>query len=108
MDERISYNDLKDYEHLFTMTPSFVLKRMAKRNSNLIDRFRPTVESHLSKLNDEQKVKLGIILNSEVEDLQDFLSEAYMKTKIKQYKILADPKNRGFIELNLSELRKMI
>ena len=108
MTDKISYDDLKEYQHLFTLTPSFVLKRMAKKNSNLVAKFRQSIESHLSKLDDEQKIKLDLILNSDVDDLQSLLAEAYLKTKMKQYEILADPKYKDFIELNINELKKII
>ena len=108
MDDKISYEDLKEHEHLFLLAPSFVLKSMAKRNSNLVGRFHSAVEAHLNKLTEDQRRKLDIILNSDVVELQKLLGEAYRKTKIKQYEILADPKHRAFIELNLAELRKLI
>lgn len=108
MEDRITYDDLKEHEHLFTMAPSFVLKRMARRNSNVVAKFKPAIESHLDKLNDEQRRKLQIILDSDVEDLQDLLRRAYVQTRLKQYEILSNPRNRGFIELNLNELRKLI
>ena len=108
MTDKISYDDLKEYQHLFTLAPSFVLKRMAKKNSNLVAKFRQSIESHLSKLDDEQKIKLDLILNSDVDDLQSLLAEAYLKTKMKQYEILADPKYKDFIELNINELKKII
>lgn len=108
MKDEITYDDLKEHEHLFTLAPAFVLKRMAGRNSNLVLKFKSTIESHLNQLNGEQKNKLHIILNSDVDDLQNLLMQAYIQTKIKQYEILANPKNREFIELNLRELRKLI
>lgn len=108
MEEKISYDDLKEHEHLFTMAPSFVLKGMARRNSNLVDKFGSAIVAHLNRLDDEQKRKLYIILNTEVEELQKLLMEAYIKTRIKQYEILANPKYKEFIELNLNELRKLI
>lgn len=108
MTDKISYDDLKEYQHLFTLAPSFVLKRMAKKNSNLVAKFRQSIESHLSKLDDEQKIKLDLILNSDVDDLQSLLAEAYLKTKMKQYEILANPKYKDFIELNINELKKII
>lgn len=108
MEERISYDDLKEHEHLFTLAPSFILKRMARKNSNLVDKFKSTIESHLNKLSDEQKAKLHIILDSDVDELQELLRQAYEKTRIKQYEILANPKYKEFIELNLRELRKLI
>lgn len=108
MEDKISYDDLKEHEHLFTLAPSFVLKRMARKNSNLVVKFKSAIESHLNKLSDEQKSKLNVILNSEVEELQELLGQAYKRTKIKQYEILANPKYKEFIELNLNELRKLI
>ncbi len=108
MEDKISYKDLEEYEHLFSLAPSFVLKRMAKRNSNVVQKFQSRIEDHLNKLNDEQKNKLHIMLNSDVDYLQDLLAEAYTKTGLKQYKILADPKNKKFIEVNLNELKKLV
>lgn len=108
MENEITFDDLKEHQHLFTLAPSFILNGMARRNSNLVKKFQPTIESHLNKLNDEQKSKLDIILNSDVDHLQGVLREAYMQTKIKQYEILSNPKNKGFIELNLNELKKLI
>jgi hypothetical protein len=108
MDDKISYSDLEEHQHLFTLAPSFILERMAKKNSNLVHKFKSAVQSHMNSLTDAQKSKLDIILNSDVEDLQDLLAEAYRKTKIKQYKILANPKYKEFIELNLKELRDML
>ncbi|WP_405305587.1 hypothetical protein [Methanobrevibacter sp.] len=108
MREKITYDDLKEHEHLFLLAPSFILGGMAKRNSNLITKFRPAVESHLNKLSDDERSKLHVILDSDIDDLQKLLRQAYIKTKIRQYAILSDPKNRDFIELNLNELRKLI
>ena len=108
MDDKISYKDLEDYQHLFTLAPAFVLKRMASKNSNLVGKFKSTIESHLHGLNEEQRIKLNIILKSDVDELQGLLREAYDKTNIKQYGILSNPKYREFIERNLDELRKMV
>lgn len=107
MDEKITYEDVLEHQHLFALVPTFVLERMAKRNSNLVDKFRPNIISHMNSLSDNQRAKLDIILNSDVDDLQAIMKEAYAKTNKKQYRILADPKYRQFIELNLDELRKL-
>lgn len=108
MENGITYEDLKEHEHLFTLAPPFILKTMAKRNSNLVNKFKSTVESHLNNLTDEQRNKLDIILNSDVRELQNLLANAYIQTRIKQYEILSNPKYKEFIELNLNELRKLI
>ena len=107
-ENEITYADIKEYESLFTLEPSFLLERFAKRNSNLVLKFKSTIESHIDNLNDDQKNKLDIILKTDVEDLQNILYEAYMKSNKKQYKILANPEYKDFIEFNLDEIRKMV
>ena len=84
MDDEITYEDVMEYEKLFVMAPSFLLERFAKRN------------------------KLDIILKTPTSELQEIMNEAYIKTNIKQYKILANPKYEDFIENNLDEIRKLI
>lgn len=108
MNDEITYEDIKDYETLFTLAPSFLLERFARKNKNLVLKFKPTIESHLSNLTDEQKNKLDLILNADVDELQSMLHEAYMKSNKKQYEILANPKYKQFIELNLGEIRKIV
>jgi len=107
MSDKISYEDVREYEHLFTLTPAFALQMMAKRNSNLVLKFKSTIVHHLNSLDDQQKEKLDIILNTNVEELQKIMAEAFLKTNLKQYKILSDPKNKDFIEKNISELKKL-
>ena len=108
MEDKLTYDDVKDYEHLLTLAPPFLLKRMAKKNSNLVNKFKPRVQSFLNSLSDNQKRKLDILLVTDVYDLQELMGEAYSKSNKKQYKILADPKNREFIELNIEELKKIV
>lgn len=108
MDEKLSVDDVLQYNHMVTKAPSFLLGRMAKKNSNLITKFKSPIQSYLGKLNDDQRNKLQIVLNSDVDDLQALMKEAYDKTNVKQYKILADPKNKDFIEFNINELRKIV
>ena len=92
MTDKITYDDVIEYTHLFTMVPSFVLEMMARKNSNF----------------DDQKNKLDIILNSDIDELQFVMDEAYRKTGKKQFKILANPKYKDFIQHNLSEIKKLI
>ena len=107
-DEKISYEDIKEYEHLFKKVPTFLLGSFAKRNKNLVLKFESQVLKYLAMLNDNQKKKLGIVLNTEIDELQALLNEAYRNSGIKQYKILANPKNKEFIENNLNEIRRII
>ena len=108
MSEKITYDDIKRYEHLFTMAPSFMLGAMAKRKSNLVSKFEPKIKSTLAKLNDTQKQKLEALLNADTSDLQEIMGIGYKETHKKQYKILADPKNKEFIEKNIKELKKLV
>ncbi|WP_407380344.1 hypothetical protein [Methanobrevibacter sp.] len=108
MSDGISYEDVKEHHYLFTLAPAFILKMMAGTNSNLVSKFKSTVQYYMDGLTDEQKSKLDIILSSDIDDLQIIMDESYRKTKKEQYKILADPKNKEFIKKNLDELRKMI
>lgn len=108
MEEKITCDDVLEYQHFLKLVPPFLLGRMAKKNSNLVKKFESKVQSYLSNLNDIQRKKLHILLNSDISDLQAIMGEAYRKTNKKHYKILADPSNREFIELNIQELRKMV
>ena len=106
-DGKISYNDIREYEHLFTMAPSFLLERFAKKEKNLVLKFKSKIEPRLNALNDVQKEKLEIILSTDVAQLQSIMMEAYKKTGINQYRILGNPKYSNFIELNMNEVRKI-
>ena len=106
--DKITYNDVVEYQHFFKLVPPFLLERMAKKNSNLVKKFESKVKSYLNNLSDNQQKKLDIMLTSDVGELQEVMGEAYEKTNKKQYKILANPSYKEFIELNLDEIRKMI
>nr|WP_295163195.1 hypothetical protein [uncultured Methanobrevibacter sp.] len=106
--EKITYNDVREYEKLFTLAPSFVLERIARKNTNLVLKFEGAIQSYLENLTDNQKNKLGIILSSDVDELQSIMKEAYQRSGKKQYRILANPKYKSFIENNLDGIRKMI
>lgn len=107
-ENEITYEDIAEYESLFSLAPSFLLERFAKRNSNLVLKFKLTIQSHIRNLNDDQKRKLDIILSSDAGHLQSLMAEAYQRSNKKQYNILSNPKYRDFIELNISEIRKMV
>jgi len=104
----ISFDDVMEYDHLFTMAPAFILNMMVNTNSNLVLKFKSTIQYYMDGLTDEQKSMLNVILSSDIDDLQQIMDESYRKTNKEQYKILANPNNKEFIEKNLSELRKMI
>ena len=108
MSDKISYEDIKPYEELFTATPAFFFFFFAKRKTNFVLKFKSKVESFLDGLDDNQKKKLDIVLNSDTDELQAVMADAYEKTNIKQYKILANPKYKEFIQININEIENMI
>lgn len=108
MEEKITIEDVEEFEHLFSIVPPFILKRMAKKNTNIVKKFPSQVQSHLDSASDEEMKKLHIVLNSDVDELQAIMDEAYNKTNKKQFKVLADPDYKEFIEINIAELKKII
>lgn len=107
-EDKITYDDVEEHEMLFKFVPSFLLERFAKNNTNLVLKFGSRVRSFMGTLNDTQKKKLSIVLDSDVEELQSILADAYSRTNIKQYAILANPDYRQFIEINIDEMRKIV
>lgn len=107
-EDKITYSDVKEYESLFQLAPSFLIERFAKKNTNLVLKFESKIKGYINNLTAEQKSKLEIILNSDVDELQSVMREAYEKTGKKQFKILANPNYRQFIENNISELKRII
>lgn len=107
-ENKITMKDVEAYEKFFSLIPSFLLERYAKKNTNLVLKFKSKVESYMAKMSDGQKLKLDILLNSDVDELQGLMNDAYQDTNKKQYKILANPKYKPFIETNIEELRQIV
>ena len=108
MDDKITYADIEEYSHLFTLAPAFVLETMARTNANLVSKFHSSIRHYMDNLNPDQRGKLIIILSSDIDYLQEKMAEAFRKTRKKQYGVLANPAHKRFIEKNLNELRKML
>ena len=107
-EEKITYDDIKEFEDLFTLAPPFILERFAKKNTNFVLKFKSKAQSFIDGLNDEQMDKFNIVLNTDIDELQSVMNDAYEQSGKKQYKILANPKYKEFIEINLNELKNMI
>lgn len=107
-DDRISYRDVREYEDLFNLAPAFILEMFARKNTNIVLKFQSQIMEHISNLDEEQKRKLDLILMTDIAELQSIMMETYKKTKMKQYKVLANPKYHEFIEKNFNELRKLV
>ena len=108
MSDKITYEDIEEYGSLFSMAPSFLLEGFARKNTNIVLKFKPTIQARLDNMTEAQSHKLDLILNMAIEDIQVLMNQAYQRTNIKQYKILSNPKYRQFIEDNLNEIRKMM
>ena len=74
----------------------------------MVLKFESKVKSFLNNLSDNQKHKLDIVLNSEVDELQSIMEDAHSRTELKQYEILSNPNYKEFIETNLDEVRRII
>ena len=107
-EEKISYKDVQEYEKFFTLIPPFLLERFAKKNTNIVLKFKSRIESFMANMSENQKNKLDLVLNSDIDELQRIMGEAYSLSNKKQYKILANPKYKQFIVDNLDEVRKMV
>ena len=57
--EEITYSDVKEYEKLFTLAPSFLLERFAKRNTNIVKKFDSQVEGFLINLKSKKEIGSG-------------------------------------------------
>lgn len=108
MSDKLTCDDVVKYEHVVSKVPSFLLGRMAKRNSNLVGKFESQIKPRLENISGERKRLLDIILSSDVAELQQVMAEAHQRTGKKQFKILSESKHAGFIERNLDEVRKLL
>ena len=106
--DKITYEDIKKYEFIFSKAPTMVLKVMIKTTADVVAKFKTKILLVASGLNDNQKSLIKKVFNMNVDEIQQLMDEAYKKSNIKQYKILADKNSKKFIEKNLDELKKLI
>lgn len=104
----ITEKDVIETLDLFTKVPSILLRRWVSKNSNLVKSFQSQMESYKSRLSSRDMARVEKVMEMPVEELQEILKKAYVRTGKKQLKILADPKARPFIVLNLQEARKIL
>lgn len=105
---KLTYEDVKPYEGLVSKIPTLILKRMIRKNSNLVSKFESVICSYLGNLTPQQKEQLNLMLESDIDELQALAAESYEKSGIKAFKLMADPNCKDFIELNIAELKKLI
>ena len=106
--EEITEKDIIDMMYLVNKVPSLLLKQMVSRNSNVVKRFEGQINSYKNRLSDENIAKIEKVMEMPVSELQEILRRAYLETKKKQLKILAEPKAQPFIEKNRQELKKVL
>ncbi len=75
---------------------------------NAVESFKDQITEYKSQLNDEDKIIIRRIIEMPITELQNLLNECYLKTKLEQFKILADPKAEQFLTVNVQELKKVL
>lgn len=105
---KLGYEDIKQYEFILDKVPSFLLGSMIRKNANLVKKFESIILSKLNSLTSVQEEQLDIVLNLDIDEIQNILKDAYNKSGKKQYKQLSDSKSADFIEKNLLELKKLV
>jgi hypothetical protein len=75
---------------------------------NAVESFKDQIKEYKSQLTEEDKEKIRRIIEMPIPELQNLLNECYLKTKLEQFKILADPKAEQFLTVNVQELKKVL
>jgi hypothetical protein len=102
---KITEEDVLGLMDSFTRVPSFILKRMVSKNLNVVKSFENQILEYKSQLTDEELLKIELVMNMPVPELQDILYSVYQSTDKKQLKILADSNAEPFIIKNLGQLK---
>jgi hypothetical protein len=105
---KITEDDVIDALDLFTRVPSIILRRWVSKESNIVKSFHGQLESYKNRLSDQDMVRVEMVMEMPVDEMQAILKRAYNRTGKKQLKILADPKAKPFIILNMEEGRKIL
>lgn len=67
MEDKITLNDVEQYQHFLNKIPAFLLRIMAKRNSSIVKKFESRIKSHIVNLSDSERKKLDVLLNTDME-----------------------------------------
>lgn len=101
---KISEDDVIELLDIFTKVPSIILKGIVSGKSNVVKSFESQIIEYKTQLSDDELIKIQIVLEMPVPELQEILHNTYKKTGKKQLKILSEPKAVPFIEKNLNQL----
>jgi hypothetical protein len=102
---KITEEDVLGLMDSFTRVPSFILKRMVSKNLNVVKSFESQILEYKSQLTDEELLKIEIVMNMPVPELQEILYDVYESSSKQQLKILADSNAEPFIIKNLVQLK---
>jgi hypothetical protein len=102
---KITEEDVLGLMDSFTRVPSFILKRMVSKNLNVVKSFESQILEYKSQLTDEELLKIEIVMNMPVPELQEILYNVYESSSKQQLKILADSNAEPFIIKNLVQLK---
>lgn len=105
---KISEEDVIDLLDIFTKVPSIILKGIVAGKSNVVKSFESQILEYKSQLSPEEIIKIKLVLETPVNELQEILYNSYKKTGKKQLKILSESKAEPFIEKNLNQLEEIL
>jgi len=105
---KFSEEDVIDLLDIFTKVPSIILKGIVAGRSNIVKSFETQILEYKSQLSPEEIIKIKLVLETPVSELQKILYNSYKKTGKKQLKILSESKAEPFIEKNLDQLEKIL
>lgn len=88
--------------------PPYVVDKYVSLDINAVDEFEDQIKDYKNKLGEEDLLKIKKIIDTPVKELQDVLNELYQETNMEQFKIMADPKAKPLIDLNVRELRRVL
>jgi len=100
----INKKDIMGVMHVFTRVPPIMLKMVVKGNKNVVRSFESQIKDYYGKLTHEEIVKIEKVMETPVPQLQGILNDVYIETG----QILADPKAKDFIKMNLRELELVL
>lgn len=104
IEEKVIYKVLRTIEQV----PPFVVNKYVSLNINAVEEFDDRINKYKKELSEDDLSKIRKLIETPVEELQDILSKMYSKTKMEQFKILAEPEAKPLLELNLQELKKIL
>jgi hypothetical protein len=104
LNEKDVWKALRAVEHM----PPYAIKKYITLNINAVDEFEVRIKDFTDKLSEKDLLTIKKIIEMPVPELQKILNSLYLETKLEQFKVLAEPEAKHLIELNLSELKRVL